>query len=228
MDLTKRETQDRISRLTWVTAWAALVLGQLHALSRHATEDGKGDLDLWLTRVWAKPAAKHLQPLLDWANPDAVYLTYGKIWAPVMALTAACALMVYRDRQPVGFERLAWRVSIVGYAAAAAGTFVGYWTQWSSYNAVFDWSLAFDIPGMLLSFFGSTALGIALLRKGYRPRTSAVLLALSLPGVFLISSATSLGNTFLPILFAVALAGRRVAAGDPVPRASAAAAPTLA
>lgn len=213
-NLTTRENRRRTGRLTWYAAWATLVLGQLHALSRFATEDGKADLELPATRFWAEPAAKALRPLLDWANPDAVYLTYGKIWFPVFTLLTVCALMLYRLRQPTGFEKWAWRVSITGYAAAALGVFISYWTQWSSYNALFDYSLAFDIPGLLLSFFGSTALGISLLRRGFRPRSSAVLLTVALPGFFLITLVTSMGNSVLPVLFAVAIAGRR-AATDP-------------
>jgi hypothetical protein len=208
--ITSWDNRRRIGRLTWVTAWVTLVLGQLHALARHATEDGKADLDLPLTRAWAEPAARALKPLLDWANPDAVYLTYGKIWFPVFVISALCALAIYRLRQPTGFEKWAWRVSIAGYGAAAVGVFIGYWTQWTGYNAIMDWSLAFDIPGLLLTFFGSTALGLSLLRRGFRPRLSAVLLAVSLPAFFGITEITSMGNGFLPILFALAVAGRRL------------------
>ena len=51
-----RSAQRRIGRFAWVMAWVGLVVGQLHALARHQTADGKGDLDLWTTRVWAEPA----------------------------------------------------------------------------------------------------------------------------------------------------------------------------
>ena len=42
-------SQRRIGRFAWVMAWVGLVVGQLHALSRHATVDGGEDLELPLT-----------------------------------------------------------------------------------------------------------------------------------------------------------------------------------
>ena len=47
------EAQRRIGRFAWVMAWFGLVMGQLHALARHQTADGKADLDLPLTAFWA-------------------------------------------------------------------------------------------------------------------------------------------------------------------------------
>ena len=70
----------RIARISWWTAWFGLVLGQLHALARFRTDDGKSDLDLPLTGAWAKPADGVFSPLLDWGSPDLVYTTYGKLW----------------------------------------------------------------------------------------------------------------------------------------------------
>ncbi len=103
----------RIGRIAWVMAWVALVLGQFHAMARHNTVDGSEDLQTWTTRVWSDPARKVFAPLLDWANPDAVYLTYGKIWFPVFLAFTACAFVVRRRRQPVtGFEKWAWRFAL--------------------------------------------------------------------------------------------------------------------
>jgi hypothetical protein len=99
-------------------AWLGLAAGQLHALSRFATADGKADLDLPLTRAWAEPAADALRPLLTWANPDLVYLTYGKIWLPVFAAFTLCAYVVRRRRQPAGFEKWAWRIALPAYVWA--------------------------------------------------------------------------------------------------------------
>jgi len=65
--------QRTIARYAWAMAWFGLVAGQLHALARHNTVDGKSDLELPLTRLWSDPARSALRPLLDWANPDAVY-----------------------------------------------------------------------------------------------------------------------------------------------------------
>ena len=88
----------RIGRFAWVMAWVGLVVGQLHALSRFATADGKEDLELPWTAAWAEPAADVFAPLLDWADPDLVYVTYGKIWFPVFVAFTLCAFVVYRRR----------------------------------------------------------------------------------------------------------------------------------
>ena len=49
------ERQRTIGRYAWVMAWFGLVAGQLHALARHNTVDGKNDLTLPLTRLWSDP-----------------------------------------------------------------------------------------------------------------------------------------------------------------------------
>lgn len=58
-------------------------------------------------------------------------------------------------------------------------------------------------------------LGIALLRKGARPRSAAWLLTLTFPLAIGISMVTSTGSLFLPVLFAFGLLGRRIARAEP-------------
>mgnify|MGYP006951241990 CR=1 FL=1 len=76
-----------------------------------------------------------------------------------------------------------------------------------------------------ITIVGSTFLGIALLRRGMRPRLPAWLLALSIPSLVVISMVTSLGNVVLPIMFAFGILGRRLAA-EPVQSTEVAQAPT--
>src|SRR3954469_5457906 len=123
----------RIGRFAWVMAWVGLVGGQLHAMARHNTADGKEDLQLWATQVWSDPARDFFKPLLDWADPDAVYLTYGKIWLPVFVAFTLCAFAVYRRRLPRGFERVAWRVALGGYCLACVSVLLDYYTQWTKF-----------------------------------------------------------------------------------------------
>jgi len=199
-----------VGRLAWASAWSALVLGQLHALARHATEDGRQDLDLPLTRLWAEPAADLLSPLLTWADPDVVYLTYGKVWLPVFVAFTLAAFVAYRRRQPRRFEKWAWRVALGGYVAACVAVAAEYWTQWTAINeALLTAVFVATIPAMLVTMLGSTVLGVTLLVKRHRPTLPAVLLALALPGVFAISMVTSLGNVVLPVAFAFGILGRR-------------------
>ena len=204
-------SQRRIGRFAWVMAWFGLVAGQLHAMARHQTVDGKGDLAMWTTRVWSDPGRKLFAPLLDWANPDVVYVTWGKIWLPVFLGFTLCAFLVHRRRGPVGFEKWAWRIALVGYVGATASVFAEYWTQWTSVDqGLIDGVFLVTVPFLLITIVGSTLLGISLLRRGFRPLAPAWLLALAIPELVAISTVTSLGNVALPIAFAFGILGRRI------------------
>ena len=202
-----------IGRFSWMMAWGALVIGQLHALARYRTADGKEDLELALTSAWARPADDLLSPLLDWAAPDVVYLTFGKLWLPVFVAFTLCAFVVHRRRQPVGAEKWAWRFALTGYALACVCVAAEYWTQWGAMNdALLEAVFVAILPAMLLTLLGSAFLGATLLRRG--PRLPAVLLVLAVPGLFVIPMVTSLGNVVLPIAFAFGVLGRRIARAD--------------
>jgi len=215
------QTQRRIGRFAWVMAWVGLIVGQLHALARFATEDGKADLQLAFTAAWAEPTADLLQPLLGWANPDIVYITYGKIWFPIFLAFTLCAFVVYRRRQPVRVEKWAWRFALMAYALASVGVFLDYWTQWTgNYNgdgiegALFALAWFVTLPGLLAFMLTSTVLGVTLLVKRFRPTLPAVLLALVMPVVFAILQVTSMGNAALPVMFAFGILGRRIARAE--------------
>ncbi len=202
------EAQNRLTRWAWGSALATLVIGQLHALARHRTEDGKSDLDIAATSFWAEPAGRALDPLLSWAGADTVYLTYGKWWVFALGVMVAAGYLVMRLRAPYGAELWGWRLFLVGNTLLALGAGTYYWGQWTSYNVLEDIGLWMDVPGALLSTIGATVLGIALLRRGAKPRLAAVLLLLSIVWLFAISMVTSLGNTAIPIMFAIALLAR--------------------
>lgn len=202
----------RIGRAAWVLAWVGLVMGQLHAMAGHNTVDGKDDLQVWTTRVWSDPVRQSLQPLLDWASPDAVYLTYGKIWLPVFVAFTACAFVVRRRRGPVAeFEKWAWRVALTGYLWACIAVFATYRLSWAKPSAVFGPAfLVLTVPGMMLTLLGSTVLGVVLLRRRFRPRATAWLLTLTIPLAFVALQFTSMGSAALPVMFAFAVAGRQL------------------
>jgi hypothetical protein len=208
-----RDAQRRIGRFAWVMAWVGLVVGQLHALARHQTADGKEDLQAWTTRVWSDPARAALKPLLDWANPDTVYLTYGKIWLPVFVAFTLCAVVVRRRRRPRGFEKWAWRIALTGYVWACLAVLGDYWLQWGPHPREPLLTITFlaGLPGLLLTVVGSSMLGIALLRNGFEPKVSAWLLTVTFPAAFVIEMVTSQGSLALPVAFAFGIAGRRLA-----------------
>ena len=208
------ESQQRFGRLAWAAAWFGLVAGQLHALSRFATEEGRSDLEMGTVSFWAEPAADLLAPLLDWADPDVVYLTYGKLWLPVFVAFTLGAFAVRRRRQQHGAvrgaERWAWRFALTGYVLACVSVAAEYWTMWTAIDeALLDGVFVASIPVVLLTMLSSTFLGIVLVRRGLG--LPAWLLALAFPGVFAITTFTSMGNVVLPIAFAFGILGRRLA-----------------
>jgi hypothetical protein len=220
------KNQRLIGRAAWIAAWVGLVVGQLHALSRHATAAGAEDLELPATAVWAVPAARALAPLLGWGDADLVYVTYGKIWFPVFLAFTLCALVIYQRRRPGLWETWVWRLTLSGYVLACAGVFLEYWTQWTgNYNVLFEVGWIVIVPALVLTMVGSTVLGITLLVRDSSPRLPALLLALVIPLAWVILQATSLGNAVLPVMFAFGILGRRLAAGSAVADLPAAEAP---
>ncbi len=218
--------EGRIGRIAWVMAWVGLVGGQLHALARHRTAEGRSDLDSGAVAWWAEPAGDLLDPLLSWASADAVYLTYGKLWLPVFVAFTLCAFVVHRRRRPSGVEKGMWRVVLTAYVLACVAVAAEYWTMWSAINEpLLDGVFLASLPVMLLTMLSTTVLGVTMLVKG-APRLPSVLLACALPGVFVISTVTSLGNVVLPIAFAFGILGRRIARTSDADRAPVPAAAT--
>ena len=148
-------------------------MGQLHAMARHQTVDGKDDLQSGLVRAWSDPGRRLLRPLLDWASPDTVYVTYGKLWLPVFVAFTLAAFVVRRRRRPRGFEKWAWRIALACYVAASVAAFAEYWTQWGAVNyALLDGVFLAAVPIILLTMLGSTSSGSRLWRGGCGCRRS--------------------------------------------------------
>ena len=203
-----------IGRIAWISAFVATVLGVLHALARHATVSGQSDLDSPLTSAWAVPAAEALRPLLNWSDPDMVYLSYGKLWAPIAIAFTLCAFVAYSLRRPAGFEKWVWRSMLAGYVLASIAV-LGYYVPWLL-DVFFVLLMA---PGLLLSLVASSVLGVLLIRRRFRPTPAAWLLTVSFPLLFVIPLFTSLGNVLLPLVWAWAITGRRISRG-PLERAT--------
>lgn len=193
--------EQRIGRAALVAATAGTVLAPIHALSRFATEDGREDLESGIVRAWAEPAADRLRPLLDWASADTVYTTYGKLYAPILLTALLCAFTVRRHRTPTGAEKWGWRVMLTGLVGALVGVTGSHWTP------LLDEFFVVALPFLLVSLIGGTTLGIGLLRRGFRPRPTAVLLALWFPLFVALSSAVAFGAGLLPLLWAFGIAG---------------------
>lgn len=196
----------RVGRAAVAGAALGAVLTPLHAMARHATPDGKEDLEAPLTRAWSEPVSETVRPLLGWADAHTVYVTYGKLWLFVFGAAALCAFITRARRSPVGLERWGWRIALPGYVLMTCGVVFTYWTPWWM-DAAF---LVLAPPGLLLTLVGSTVLGIALLRRRFAPRAGAWLLALVFPLFAGLAQAVSFGGALMPVVVAWALVGRRL------------------
>lgn len=193
----------------WVTAAAGTVIGQVHALARFM-EHPDDLVESPLTRLWAVPATQALQPLLDWSDPWTVYVTYGKIWAPVCVAFLAAAYLVYRRRRPAGAERRLWQVQLGAYAAMTVSVIGDYFTPWWM-----DQMFLVGIVAMFAIAFGGLGLGLMMLRNGFRPRVTPILLLLFIPFMFAVTSVTSLGSALLPLMWGWAIAAQSTADREP-------------
>jgi hypothetical protein len=193
-----------ISVFAWVMAAVGTVVGQVHALARFV-EHPNDLVESPLIRLWAVPATQALQPLLDWNDPWTVYVTYGKIWAPVCVAFLAAAYLVYRQRRPAGAERRLWQVQLGAYAALTVSVVGDYFTPWWMNQA-----FVFGVAAMLVIGFGGLGLGILMVRNGFRPRVTPVLLMIFIPFMFAVTSVTSLGSALLPLMWGWAIAAQTV------------------
>jgi hypothetical protein len=194
-------TDQQVGRAAFVAAVAGTLLAPIHALSRFATAEGKEDLESGAVRAWAEPAAEALSPLLDWAGVDTVYTSYGKLWTPILLAALRCAFAVRRRRTPNGGEKWGWRLALTGLVGMTVGVTGSYWTP------LLEEFFAVTVPFMLIAMMGSTILGTSLLRRGFRPRATAVLLALWIPLFVLLSGVIAMGAGVLPVVWAFGIAG---------------------
>jgi hypothetical protein len=191
-----------ISILAWVMAAMGTLVGQIHALAR-AQAHPDDFVESPLARAWGEPAIRMLRPLLDWSDPWTVYVTYGKIWVPVCAAFTAAAWLVYVRRQPTGAERRLWQLTLVGYVAMFVSVSGDYLTPWWM-----DRMFILGVGAMLVIGFGGIPLGILMLRDGFRPRITPVLLMIFIPFLFAITEVTSLGSALLPLMWGWAIAAQ--------------------
>ena len=193
----------RISQFAWMMAAAGTVIGQVHALARAQAHPDDFE-ESPLARAWGVPATRALRPLLDWSDPYTVYVTYGKIWLPVCIAFTAAAYLVYRRRHPKGAERRLWQGTLAGYAVMTLSVFGDYFTPWM------DQMFILGIGAMLIIGFGGIALGIVMLRNGFRPRITPILLMIFIPFMFAVTEVTSLGSGLLPLMWGWAVAAHAV------------------
>jgi hypothetical protein len=167
-------------------AVASLFITPPLGLAYFATEHGKEELETGSISAWAEPARDAAGALLTFASPDRVYSAYLQAFAlffPAVLLTALIVRSRWasQSRRP---GRWAWRVALTGYGLLAAGVVaIGLVLIAGNPSSpiVDPLFLGLLFPGIVLSTAGSSALGVGLVRSGYRPRLTAWLLALAFP-----------------------------------------------
>lgn len=180
-------TRERLTDLyPPLAAAAALVVTPLLALSYFAIPNGAGELESGAVSAWADPARDAAGRLLTFAPQDRVYATYIQLLTLLFPAVVLAAMLTWRRRRPVPTraERVAWRVSLIGYLLIELGlaaVSVALIAASSSSAVVNDLFLALIAPGLVIGTMGSSALGVALLRRRFRPRLTSWLLTLSFP-----------------------------------------------
>lgn len=200
-----------------VAAGASVVLAPLNALARMRTESGRSDFENGAASWWAEPAMRLFEPVLDFASPDTVYLTYGKFYALALFAALACAVAVRNGRpeQPGWSERWGWRITLAAYAGSAVCMLVIYWVApLGSWMTLLDAGYVVLLVAMLFNVFGHLLLGVALIRSHFRPRlTSWVLVTEPATSIALVSISTQALGMW-PMMLAWGVAGWALWRGD--------------
>jgi hypothetical protein len=156
-----------------------------------ATQGGASSSANPLVTVWTEPFTHIFSPLLTFAPPDTVYMTYGKV-VSLVALGFLAGLVALHARQTSRAGRLekwGFRVTFGGVALSIVG-FIGTLWLGSIWPGLMDIAfLAFLFPGQVLMMIGWSLFGVGTLMANVAPRLGAWLLIVGgLPGFFVITS----------------------------------------
>jgi hypothetical protein len=183
-----------------------VLVSPLYSLAYFATDDGASDAESAWVQAWAEPARDLLGPLLTFASPDVVRLTYGKlflfIWMGMLA--GVVGLHARHAGQGGRLERWGFRASFTGLLLLVSGAAAGFWLE---LQVAFIF-ITFLVPGLLLLVFGSSIFGLGTWRAGVAPRTGALLLVVGgLPGTLVISEIATLGGGLVLVYLAWVVLG---------------------
>jgi hypothetical protein len=167
-----------------------ILYAPFYALAYFATEDGAESLEAPLAAAWAGVLRPTLEPLLTFAPPEVVYLTYGKCFS-FMVFGWMAGLLALHARQAAGagwLEKWGFRLAFAGTVLGTIGGIGVYWIGTFWWGAVDFSFLAFMVPMLLLVSIGFPLFGIGTLRARVAPRLGAWLLIFGgLPGMVLLS-----------------------------------------
>lgn len=178
-----------------------ILYAPLYALAYFATRDGAESLEAPWVAAWAGALRPVFEPLLTFAPPETVYLTYGKFFSLVVLGWMAGLLALHRRQAARAgrLERWGFRLAFAGTVLGTFGGVGAYWVGSIWWSAVGFSFLAFMVPTLLLVGVGFPLFGVGTLRAGVAPRSGAwLLVAGGLPGMILL--ALALGQLTLALL----------------------------
>lgn len=178
-----------------VGAVLGIVSSPFYAVAYFATEDGAESLEAPWVAAWSGAFRTLFEPLLTFATPEDVYLTYGKAFVFMFLgwLAGTLALHALQASYAGRLEKWGFRVAITAAVLGTIASIGAYWigsVWWGAVNISF---FAFMVPSLLLSTVGFALFGIGTLRAHVAPRLGAWLLTVgAFPGIILMS--VVLGN----------------------------------
>jgi hypothetical protein len=172
-----------------------------------ATKGSIESLENPLVAVWAEPFVRIFSPLLTFASPDTVYMTYGRVALFIFLGFLAGLLALHARQAPHAgqFEKWGFRVALVGSVLTILGIIGAFWVG-TFWVAALDFSyFAFLFPGQLLVTLGWTLFGIGTLNAKVAPRLGAWLLIVGgFPGFIVIAQLLGQHNSMGGLLVALA------------------------
>jgi hypothetical protein len=191
-----------------------LVWAPLYSLAYFATDDGAADAKSAGVQAWAEPARELVGPLLTFASPNDVRLTYFKLFLFIVLgmLAGAVGLHASQVQHAGRLERWGFRASFSGLLLLTIGALGGYWPP--SLDVIF---VVFIVPGLLLVVLGSPLFGLGTWRAGRAPRIGAGLLIVGGPAVLFISAIATLGGGLVLMYLAWVVLGHSLWSATPTP-----------
>ena len=133
-----------------VGAGLGIVSSPFYAVAYFATKDGAESLEAPWVAAWSGAFRTLFEPLLTFAPPEDVYLTYGKAFVFMFLgwLAGTMALHALQASHAGRLEKWGFRVAVAGSVLGTIGSIGAYWIGsiwWGVVNVSF---LTFMVPAL--------------------------------------------------------------------------------